>query len=104
MLQKCRQLAGGYDSIRKRKVIKVSRDSERQEVGMLVLSRKLSQQIVIGQDIRITVLKIDRNQVRIGIEAPRDICILREELGERDARRSRAENSAERTEPHFQAV
>lgn len=47
---------------------------------MLVLSRKLSQQIVIGSDIRITVVKIDRNQVRIGIEAPDDVAILRGEL------------------------
>ena len=62
---------------------------------MLVLSRKLSQQIVIGQDIRITVLKIDRNQVRIGIEAPRDVCILRKELGEPDESRHRMQNGAE---------
>jgi carbon storage regulator CsrA len=70
---------------------------------MLVLSRKLSQQIMIGQDIRITVLKIDRNQVRIGIEAPRDVCILRKELGEHDASRSRTQNHAEvqLAESHF---
>ena len=47
---------------------------------MLVLSRKQSQQIVIGPDIRITVVKLDRNQVRLGIEAPRGMTILREEL------------------------
>ena len=47
---------------------------------MLVLSRKQSQQIVVGQDIRITIVKIDRNQVRLGIEAPRGIAILRKEL------------------------
>jgi carbon storage regulator len=47
---------------------------------MLVLSRKQSQQIVIGQDIRITVVKIERSQVRLGIEAPLGIVVLREEL------------------------
>ena len=47
---------------------------------MLVLSRKQSQQIMIGPDIRITVVKVERNQVRLGIEAPRGIAILREEL------------------------
>jgi carbon storage regulator len=47
---------------------------------MLVLSRKLSQQIMIGSDIRITVVKIERNQVRIGIEAPDEVAILRGEL------------------------
>lgn len=47
---------------------------------MLVLSRKLSQQILIGSDISLTIVKIDRNQVRIGIEAPESVTILREEL------------------------
>jgi carbon storage regulator len=47
---------------------------------MLVLSRKQSQQIVIGQDIRITVVKIERSQVRLGIDAPAGIVVLRDEL------------------------
>jgi carbon storage regulator len=52
----------------------------RQEVAMLVLSRKLSQRILVGSDISITVVKIDRNHVRIGITAPPGVAILREEL------------------------
>jgi carbon storage regulator len=47
---------------------------------MLVLSRKLLEGIVIGSDIRITVVKVDRNQVRLGIEAPSDVVVVREEL------------------------
>ena len=47
---------------------------------MLVLSRKLSQQILIGSDIAITVVKIEGNHVRLGIEAPQGVSILREEL------------------------
>ena len=47
---------------------------------MLVLSRKLSQQILIGSDIAITVVKIEGNQVRLGIEAPPGVTILRREL------------------------
>ena len=47
---------------------------------MLVLSRKPLQSIMIGSDIKITVVKVDRNQVRIGIEAPADVTILRDEL------------------------
>ena len=37
---------------------------------MLVLSRKLGEKIVIGDNIVVTVVKIDRNQIRLGIEAP----------------------------------
>ena len=47
---------------------------------MLVLSRKLGQRFQIGQDIRITIVKIDRNSVRIGIEAPDDVLVYREEI------------------------
>jgi carbon storage regulator len=47
---------------------------------MLVLSRKLSERIRIGQDIWITVIEIDRHKIRLGIEAPRETAIFREEL------------------------
>ena len=47
---------------------------------MLVLSRKLGEKIVVGENIVITVVKIDRNQVRIGIEAPPKVAVMREEL------------------------
>lgn len=47
---------------------------------MLVLSRKLNEKIVIGGDIVVTVVRIDRNQVRLGIEAPSDVRIFREEV------------------------
>ena len=51
-----------------------------EESVMLVLSRKLGQRFQVGQDVRITVVKIDRNSVRIGIEAPGDITVYREEI------------------------
>lgn len=47
---------------------------------MLVLSRKLGGKILIGDNITITVVDIDRGKIRIGIEAPRDVVILRAEL------------------------
>jgi carbon storage regulator len=47
---------------------------------MLVLSRKSRQAIRIGSEIVVTVLKVDRNHVRLGIEAPDAVSIVREEL------------------------
>jgi len=47
---------------------------------MLVLSRKLGEKIVIGDNVVITVVKIDRNQIRIGIDAAPDIPVYREEI------------------------
>ena len=47
---------------------------------MLVLSRKLGQRFQVGQDVRVTIVKIDRNSVRIGIEAPDDVTVYREEI------------------------
>lgn len=47
---------------------------------MLVLSRKCGERILIGDRITITVVRIGPNNVRIGIEAPRDMNIVREEL------------------------
>ena len=47
---------------------------------MLVLSRKLNEKIVIDGEIVVTVVKIDRNQVRLGIEAPGHVPVYREEI------------------------
>lgn len=47
---------------------------------MLVLTRKLDETIVIGDDIRITVVEVRHDQVKLGITAPRDIPVHREEV------------------------
>ncbi|MGI1678706.1 MAG: carbon storage regulator CsrA [Cellvibrionaceae bacterium] len=47
---------------------------------MLILSRRNGESIIIGEDIKITVLSQRSNQVRIGIEAPRSLPVYREEV------------------------
>lgn len=50
------------------------------EIIMLVLSRKVDERILIGDDIVLTITKVGKKVVKVGIEAPDDIKILREEL------------------------
>jgi len=47
---------------------------------MLVLSRKINQSIMIGDNVRIVVVAVDRDQVKLGIEAPREIPVHRSEI------------------------
>ena len=47
---------------------------------MLVLSRRLGETVMIGDDIKLTVLGINGNQVRIGIAAPKEVSVHREEV------------------------
>lgn len=54
---------------------------------MLVLRRKTDERILIGGNIAVTVVRIGRGQVRIGIEAPPELAVVREELAGRSERR-----------------
>jgi carbon storage regulator len=50
------------------------------ELPMLVLSRRLNQAIVIAGEVRVTVLAITPSRVEVGVEAPREIMVDREEI------------------------
>lgn len=50
---------------------------------MLVLTRKVGEKLIIGDDITVSVIEVNRGSVRIGVEAPRRVSILRFEVYER---------------------
>lgn len=50
---------------------------------MLILTRKIGETLCIGDDIKITVLNVQGSQVRIGIDAPKDTAVHREEIYQR---------------------
>jgi carbon storage regulator len=47
---------------------------------MLVVTRRIGERIMIGPDVSLTILAVQGHQVRIGIDAPRDVAIYREEI------------------------
>ena len=55
---------------------------------MLILTRRVGESVVIGGDVTITVLGVKGNQARIGINAPKEITVHREEIHERIKRES----------------
>ena len=52
---------------------------------MLVLSRKVGQRILIGEDVSITIVRIGQGGVRVGISAPKEMAVVREELAQQQA-------------------
>jgi carbon storage regulator len=53
---------------------------------MLILTRRAGEALRIGDDIEVTVMAVNGSQVRIGINAPRDVAVDREEIAERKRR------------------
>lgn len=52
-------------------------------MGMLILTRRINEEVMIGDDIKIRILSVKGNQVRIGIAAPEDVSVHREEIYQR---------------------
>ena len=61
---------------------------------MLILTRKVGETIVINDNIRVTVLQVKGNQIRIGVEAPADVAVHRSEIHERIKAEAQAEAAA----------
>ncbi len=58
---------------------------------MLILTRRVGETLVIGDEVQVTVLGVKGNQVRIGVNAPQDVGVHREEIYERIAKERSAE-------------
>jgi carbon storage regulator len=61
---------------------------------MLILTRRAGETVMIGNDVTITVLGVKGNQVRLGINAPKDVAVHREEIFERIQSEQAASNGA----------
>lgn len=62
---------------------------------MLILTRRVGETLMIGDEVTVTVLGVKGNQVRIGVSAPRDVAVHREEIYER-IKREQNENELPR--------
>ena len=60
--------------------------NEKTEFFMLILTRRLGEKLMIGEEVLVTVLDIKGDQVRIGIKAPRHVAVDREEIAQRKQR------------------
>jgi carbon storage regulator len=63
---------------------------------MLILTRRVGETLMIGDEVTVTVLGVKGNQVRIGVNAPRDVAVHREEIYERIKREQAESNGAGR--------
>ena len=65
---------------------------------MLILTRRVGETLVIGDDVTITVLGVRGNQVRVGVNAPKDVAVHREEIYQRIQNEKSGEISSESDE------
>ena len=62
---------------------------------MLILTRRVGETLMVGDDVTVTVLGVKGNQVRIGVNAPKDVSVHREEIYQRIQREKSEEGNEE---------
>ena len=62
---------------------------------MLILTRRVGETVMIGNDVTVTILGVKGNQVRVGINAPKNVAVHREEIYERIKREQQGEGDSE---------
>lgn len=67
---------------------------------MLILTRRVGETLMIGDEVTVTVLGVKGNQVRIGVNAPRDVAVHREEIYERIKREQAAQQGGAVPDAH----
>lgn len=66
---------------------------------MLILTRRVGETVMIGNEVTVTVLGVKGNQVRIGINAPKNVAVHREEIYERIKREQQGEHPGNDVKP-----
>lgn len=71
---------------------------------MLILTRRVGETVMIGDDVAVTVLGVKGNQVRVGIDAPKSVAVHREEIFERIRREQGEQGANPRSESEAEFV
>ncbi len=60
---------------------------------MLILTRKLGETVIVGDNIKITIVKINKQQVKLGVDAPKNVIVDREETYKKKKRKNKLSSS-----------
>lgn len=71
---------------------------------MLILTRRTGETLMIGDDVTVTILGVKGNQVRVGINAPKDVAVHREEIYERIKREQQGDDGSDEQSAEYAAL